>query len=49
MKTNIFIISCICLFASCTNTENIVPTMDKIELTQEEYISIANDETGTIE
>lgn len=49
MKTNILIISCICLFASCTNTENIVPTMDKIKLTQEEYISIANDETGTIE
>lgn len=49
MKTNIFIISCICLFASCTNTENIVPTMDKIELTQEEYISIANDDVGVIE
>lgn len=48
MKVKIFIICCMCAFISCDNSNEVTHTVDKVELTQEEYASIAYDDPKEI-
>lgn len=48
MKIKIFIICCMCAFISCDNSNEVTHTVDKVELTQEEYASIAYDDPKEI-
>lgn len=48
MKVKIFIVCCMCAFISCDNKDEATHGIDKIELTQEEYTSIAFDEPKEI-
>ena len=48
MKVKILIICCMCVLISCDNKDEAMHGADKIELTQEEYISIAYDDPKEI-